>query len=228
MRDGGSLRIADSASEVALAAATQIAGLLTDAVQERGEGSLAVSGGSTPRATLEVLASLPVDWSRVTIFQVDERVAPDGDPSRNLNMLVASLVTGVVETGAASPTVHAMPVTDTPIDDAANRYAQLLPACIDVVQLGLGSDGHTASLVPHDLVLTEVARSIAVTGEYQGTRRMTMTASTIRSAAHRVWVVTGAGKREALGQLRDRDPAIPAALVLGDEDAIYADIAAVT
>jgi 6-phosphogluconolactonase/glucosamine-6-phosphate isomerase/deaminase len=156
-----------------------------------------------------------------TIFQVDERVAPDGDPDRNLTHLQMSLSEPALER------LLPMPVTDTDLEAAAERYGAALPDAIDFVHLGLGPDGHTASLVPGDSVLEVDDRGVAVTGgEYQGHRRMTLTYPVLAAARRILFLVTGAEKRDALAKLRAGDESIPAGRVEARDGLIVADKAA--
>lgn len=211
-------------------AASRIATLLTDAVSDRGIASLAVSGGSTPAAMLRELAQLRVPWEHVHVFQVDERIAPDGDPDRNLGDLERELLEPLDLTPAG---VHPMPVAgalDDPAEhDAADRYASVLrevagdPVVLDVVHLGLGDDGHTASLVPGDPALDVDDRDVAVTGTYQGRRRLTLTYPVLRRARALVYLVAGAGKAGAVRQLVDQDPAIPAGRLPDDRAVLLLD-----
>jgi len=189
------------------------------AVADHGEFTFAVSGGHTPWAMLaELYGRLP--WDKVTIFQVDERVAPEDDPDRNLTHLLRSLPAG----GAAD--VRAMPVWAGDLEAAAAIYAQALPDALDLVHLGLGPDGHTASLVPSDPVLDVTDRAVAVTGVYQGRRRMTLTYPALDRARQVLWLVTGADKADALRRLRDGDRTIPAARVTAKNALLLADEAA--
>lgn len=201
------------------------AGVLAQALRARLETqervSFAVSGGSTPGPAFRALAGLPIDWPRVDIYQVDERVAPEGDPARNLGGLREQLANHV---GAV---VHPMPVEATDLDAAAAEYAAKLPSVLDVVHLGLGDDGHTASLVPGDPVLDVTDRRVAITGLYRGHRRMTLTYEPLARASELVWIVAGAGKAAMIGRLLDGDPTIPAgrlpqdrAILVTDQDAL--------
>jgi 6-phosphogluconolactonase len=163
-----------------------------------------------------------LDWTRTEIFQVDERVAPPGSAERNLTHLVQSLSIG------AQGSIRPMPVTDEDLEAAADRYAASLPEAIDLAHLGLGPDGHTASLVPDDPVLEVTDKRVAVTaGEYEGVRRMTLTYPELHRTRKLLWVVTGEEKRDALSKLLARDPSIPAGRVEpGGDSLVLADRAA--
>ncbi len=152
----------------------------------------------------ELLGQYKLDWARIALFQVDERIAPEGDDDRNLTHLRRSLPPD------ALPSVRPMPVEADDLDAAAAQYADELPASLDVVHLGLGPDGHTASLIPGDPVLEVRDRRVALTGEYQGHRRMTLTYAALEAAGSVLWLVTGEDKREALAKLRAGDESIPA------------------
>ncbi len=189
------------------------------AIDERGRFTFAVSGGHTPWAMFAELGDrLP--WDRVTIFQVDERVAPDGDPDRNLTHLLESLPPG------ADADVRAMPVGADDLDEAAAEYAAALPESFDLVHLGLGPDGHTASLVPGDPVVEVDDRTVAPTGVYQGRRRMTLTYPALDRARRILWLVTGEDKVDALRRLRDGDRSIPGGRVNREHALVVADAAA--
>lgn len=169
----------------------------------------------------ELLAEHDLDWPRVTIFQVDERIAPAGDPDRNLTHLLESLPEG------GRDSLRPMPVEDADLDAAAADYAAALPSPIDLVHLGLGPDGHTASLVPGDPVLDVADRNVALTGgEYQGRRRMTLTYTTLLAAREVLWLVTGAEKRDPLALLLELDPSVPAGRVNNPDSVVLADMAA--
>ena len=214
---------------VARSAARFIAARASEAIAARGRFNFAVSGGHTPWAMLRELASLPVDWTNVVLFQVDERVAPPGDDSRNLTHIRESLVDRVP---IPRENVHAMPVEQNDLAAAAAQYAQALasaagtPPVLDLVHLGLGPDGHTASLVPDDPVLLEDFADVALTQPYMGQRRMTLTYPILDRSRCVLFVVDGAAKVDALAALRRGDPRIPASRITGQQSVIIADAAA--
>ena len=220
--------LADPAA-VANAAAKFIAAQAAASIAVRGRFKFAVSGGHTPWQMLRALANENVDWTNVHLFQVDERVAPPGDDVRNLTHIRESLLSHVALPPA---NMHAMPVEATDLDAAAARYAQTLatiagtPPVLDLVHLGLGPDGHTASLVPHDPVLNDDFHDVALTQPYQGHRRMTLTYPVLNRSRCVLFVVTGADKVPALAALRAGDRNIPAAHVTGERALVMADTAA--
>ena len=223
------LEVLADADSAARHAAEAIAGEARAAVKARGRFTVAVSGGRTPWVMLHALSSLDVPWDSVHVLQVDERVAPEGHEDRNLTHLRESLLAP----GALDPKqIHAMPVDSPDLDEAAARYAQTLaevagsPPVIDLVHLGLGADGHTASLVPGDPVLDVADRDVALTGEYQGRRRMTLTYPAINRARRVLWLVAGEDKAAMLARLLRADPAIPAGRVRQDDAVVLADRAA--
>jgi len=195
------------AEAAAVRGAALIAAAAARAIAERGSFRLAVSGGHAPWRMFALLGERPIDWPAVELFQVDERVAPEGDDDRNLTHLIASLPAPAL--GRLRP----MPVGDADLDAAAASYAAELPERLDLVHLGLGPDGHTASLVPGDPVLDVTDRAVAVTGVYQGRRRMTLTYPAIEAAREVLWLVTGDDKREPLAKLRAGDGSVPAGRV---------------
>ena len=216
-------------AQVARQAAAIIATDARAAVASRGRFVLAVSGGRTPWLMLRALADDTLPWDQVHVVQVDERVAPADNPDRNLAHLRESLLD---HAPLAPDHIHAMPVEATDLDRAAGQYAVTLqeiagaPPVLDLVHLGLGPDGHTASLVPGDAVLDVTDADVAVTAPYQGRRRMTLTFPIINRSRRILWLVTGAEKVQALARLRDGDRAIPAGRVRQDHALILADRAA--
>ena len=213
------LVVASDADAVASQAAAYVAARARAAVGEHGRFTFAVSGGHTPWAMFAALAKEDMPWADVDLFQVDERVAPAGDPDRNLTHLRESI-------GNAPAQVHPMPVEDTDLAGAAAAYATVLPQQFDLVHLGLGPDGHTASLVPGDPVLQVHDRLVALTQPYQGHRRMTLTYPALTRADQLLWLVTGADKSDALGKLLAGDESIPAGHVLALRSLVLADAAA--
>ncbi len=167
------------------------------------------------------LGEMDLDWDHIDVFQVDERVAPDGDPDRNLTQIRANLPE------AALARLRPMPVTEEDLDAAAMRYEAELPKPLDLVHLGIGPDGHTASLVPGDPVLEVTDRLVALTGgEYQGRRRMTLTYPALAEARKVFWLIAGEDKRDALAKLLAGDPSIPAGRVEAADATVLADEAA--
>jgi 6-phosphogluconolactonase len=216
-------------TKVAQRAAARIAADARAAIASRGRFLLAVSGGHTPWSMLRALATLPVDWARVHLFQVDERVAPDGDPSRNLTRIQASLL-GHVPIPEAN--VHPMPVSTSDAVAAAADYARTLrtiagdPGVLDLVHLGLGLDGHTASLVPGDPILDVTDADVGVAGPYQGQRRMTLTYPALDRARAVLFVATGAEKAAMVHRLQAGDTTIPAGRVDARRATLLVDTAA--
>jgi 6-phosphogluconolactonase len=220
------IEVLNDADSVARKAAAIIAADAREAVVERGRFVLAVSGGKTPWLMLRALADEEVPWDKVHLFQVDERAAPAGHLDRNLTHLHETLLTRVP---LHPEQIHAMPVEAADLQAAATRYSQALaefagsPAVLDLVHLGLGPDGHTASLVPGDPVLNVTDTDVALTGAYQGRRRMTLTYTIINRSRRILWLVTGRDKAGALMQLLDADPSIPAGRVRQDQGLVLAD-----
>jgi 6-phosphogluconolactonase len=217
------------ADTVAREAAKVIAKEARDAVATRGKFVMAVSGGKTPWVMLRDLAQEDVPWRNVHVVQVDERVAPEGDPDRNLTHLRESLL----EHAPLRPEqIYAMPVESGNVEAACERYAQILktiagsPPVLDLVHLGLGPDGHTASLVPGDPVLNVKETDVALTGIYQGRRRVTLTYPIINRSRRVLWLATGSEKAGMLARLQAGDVSIPAGRVSRDHAVILADRAA--
>src|ERR1700731_2286355 len=223
------IEVYTDAEAVALAAAKLIAKEARDAVATRRKFVMAVSGGKTPWIMLRDLAHEDMPWKSVHVVQVDERVAPEGDADRNLTHLRESLL----EHAPLRPEqIHAMPVEATDLQAACMRYALTLreiagsPPVLDLVHLGLGPDGHTASLIPGDPVLDVKDTDVAVTGIYQGRRRMTLTYPIINRSRRVLWLATGAEKAGMLARLEAGDVSIPAGRVSGDHASVLVDRAA--
>jgi len=216
------LEVLDDAEAVHRRGAELIAEAARAAVAARGRCALGVSGGRDPWPMFSQLEDNLLDWTSIEVFQVDERVAPAGSDQRNLTHLIESLSIG------AQGSIRPMPVDDDDLDAAADRYADSLPDALDVAHLGIGPDGHTASLVPGDPVLEVTDRRVAVTaGEYEGVRRMTLTYPELERVRMLLWVVTGEEKVDALRKLIDQDPSTPSGRVRpGGESLILADRAA--
>jgi len=217
------------ADSVARQAAALIAAEARAAVSVRDRFVMAVSGGHTPWIMLRALCQEDIPWDKIHVAQVDERVAPTGHPDRNLTHLRESLL----EHAPLPPEqIYAMPVESPDLQAAARQYAATLanlagsPAVFDLIHLGLGPDGHTASLVPGDPVLEVSDNDVGVTGIYQGRRRMTLTFPTLNRARRILWLVTGSEKIEMLGRLLKADSSIPAGRVNQDHGIVFADRAA--
>jgi 6-phosphogluconolactonase len=224
------IEVLSDAESVAKRAAAVIAERARSAVAARGRFFLAVSGGKTPWIMLRALAAEGVPWEHVYVVQVDERVAPAGHADRNLTHLHETLFENA---GLLHPEqIQAMPVEAPDLEDAAARYSQTLreiagePPVLDLVHLGLGPDGHTASLIPDDPVLEIFDRDVAITGVYQGRRRMTLTYPLLNRSRNILWVVTGADKAPMLKRLLDGDASIPAGRIRRYPALILADRAA--
>jgi 6-phosphogluconolactonase len=223
------IRIFSDADSVARAGAALIASEARKAIALRGQFLAALSGGTTPWQMLRELTSLAVPWSQIHLMQVDERIAPIGHADRNLTKLRQILLRG---TTLLPEHLHAMPVDAPELEAAAAEYARMLqrvagqPPVLDLIHLGLGSDGHTASLIPADPVLEITDRDVALTGEYQGRRRMTLTYPILNRARRLLWIVTGAAKSGALRRLQAEDTSIPATRVSRTHSLVLADRAA--
>jgi 6-phosphogluconolactonase len=223
------IEVLADADAVARKAAALIATEARQAVAARSRFVMAVSGGHTPWIMLRALADEDVPWASVHIFQVDERVAPEGHADRNLTHLRAALLEHAPLPAAQ---IYAMPVEMTDLQSAAAKYADELkrivgtPPVLDLVHLGLGPDGHTASLVPGDPVLDVTDRDVAVTGVYQGRNRLTLTYPVINRARLILWLVTGSEKVPMYRRLQAADQSIPAGRVPQNNAVLLADSAA--
>jgi 6-phosphogluconolactonase len=217
------------AKAVAAEAAKFIAAEARMAVTVRGQFVFAISGGHTPWQMLRALATEEVPWKNVHIVQVDERVAPAGHAERNLTHLCESLL----EQAPLRPEqIYALPVEEKDLEAAAASYARTLqeiagnPPVLDLAHLGLGPDGHTASLVPGDPVCDITDADVAMTGVYEGRRRMTLTYPMLNRSRRILWLVTGAEKAGMLARLYAGDMSIPAGRVRQDKALVLADQAA--
>lgn len=223
------IKVVSDADAAAHEAAAFIAAEARLAVAARGRFVAAFSGGRTPWAMLRALAGENVPWEGVHVVQVDERVAPAGDPDRNLTLLHECLL---AHTPLSREHLHAMPVELPDPDAGVRRYALTLgeiagsPPVLDLAHLGLGRDGHTASLVPGDPVLDITDRDVAVTGVYQSRRRMTLTYPILNRTLRILWLVTGSDKTEMLARLVSGDVSIPSGRIRRDRALLIADSAA--
>jgi 6-phosphogluconolactonase len=223
------ITILADAEAAAREAAVIIAAEARAAVAAHGRFIMAVSGGRTPRKMLRALAAEALPWEGMQVVQVDERVAPAGHPDRNLTQLSKSLIDHAL---LHPEQLYAMPVEAPDLEEAARSYALTLreiagePPVLDLVHLGLGPDGHTASLVPGDPVLTVTHADVALTGIYQQRRRMTLTYPLLNRSRRILWLVTGIDKAAMLVRLRDGDKSIPAGRISRDQALVIADTAA--
>jgi len=219
------LVVLPDAEAVAQKAVQIIAELAQEKIRLTGKFLFAVSGGSTPWKVLRQLANTTLPWDAIELFQVDERIAPAGDTQRNLTQIMQNLLD---HSALSLKQIHAMPVEQPDLESAAESYAQQLiklcgnPPKLDLIHLGLGEDGHTASLLPDDPARNS-QELVTITKEYQGLQRMTMTYPVINAAQQRLWIVTGANKQSMLERLYQGDDSIPAGLVERTNAIILAD-----
>jgi len=208
------------------AAAEFIALRLTRAAEERGRATLAISGGSTPWGMFERLASQAAPWTDVHLFQVDERIVPREHDARNWKRFLENPLSLRIP----RDNCHPMPVDVEDAELAAAVYSATLtgysgePPVLDVVHLGIGEDGHTASLFSDDALLQERQRWVGVSRRYRDHRRLTLTLPTLNQARSVVWLVVGAGRRGVLARLRDGDLSIPAGRVQRDRAVVFTDL----
>jgi 6-phosphogluconolactonase len=217
------VEVAPTVEEISGLAAAYIATLLGAAIDTRGAGHLAVSGGNTPQPMFEALATLPVAWAAVHIWQVDERDAPAGTAERNLTSLEATLLAKIT---LPEGHFHPMPVEAADLRAAAGVYsAELAAACggvLDVVHLGLGDDGHTASWPPGDPVLDDRSSDVDVVGPFHGVVRMTLTPPAVNRARDVLFLVTGPDKADMAARLVAGEPVLPACRVQPDHAVLFA------
>lgn len=209
------LEVLSDEDAVARRAVDIVAAAAREAIEARGRFTFAVSGGRTPCAMFRDLANEEVPWGNVGIWQVDERIAPDDDPDRNLTSLLPVI--------PSEADLRPMPVTEDDLEAAADRYAASLPEAFDLVHLGIGDDGHTASLVSDDRVLEVTDRDVALTGEYRGLRRMTVTYPVLDRARRVLWLIVGDDKAPMVPRLLAGDRAIPGGRVWTREQLVVAD-----
>lgn len=218
------------AEQVAVRAAAYLEQLIREALTHQKSFSLAISGGRTPWEMLKLLSKADLPWQRINLFQVDERVAPDGHPDRNLTQLFQAIAGTPMVTQLR---IFPMPVTAEDLDAAAKEYAEVLNEVtegkgLDMIHLGLGSDGHTASLVPGDEVLAVQNRQVACTqNNYQGRIRMTLTYPLLNAAKQILWIVTGSEKKEMVKRMLQKDPSIPAGSIRQENALLLVDQAAI-
>ena len=223
------LIVGADAPAAARLASDEVARACTAAIAERGRALVAFSGGETPWLMLGALRERDLPWRSIHVTQVDERVVPAGDARRNLTRLDELLVR---DGPLPAENLWPMPVEAQPIEAAAAGFQAALeaqfgrPLRFDLVQLGLGTDGHTASLVPDDPVLHVADREVAVSAAYQGTPRMTLTFPALSRARERLWLVTGASKIAPLARLLAGTGDAPAARVSRENTTVVADRAA--
>jgi 6-phosphogluconolactonase len=208
--------VAGSPDELAREAAARLVAACQEALAARDRAFLAVSGGSSPAGMFTELARSGLDWARIDVFQVDERVAPDGHPDRNAILLRSHLLDPA---HVPEERVHLMPVTADDLEEAAAAYAGEMrrvtgDGVLDAVHLGLGPDGHTASWPPGDAVTHLVdGPDVAVVGPFNGRLRMTLTPPAVNRARSIVWLVDGPDRRAMTTALVAGDPSIPASRV---------------
>jgi 6-phosphogluconolactonase len=222
------IHIEPDADRLALECAAWIGGQVRRGLAERDTFTLALSGGRGPHRLFEALARERVPWQRVHLFQVDERAAPADSPERNFRAIRELLIERVPIPDA---NVHPMPVEQEGLEGAARDYASTLAQVLgpelvlDLVHLGLGEDGHTASLFPGDPA-SESGAPVIVSREHQGFRRLSLNYPLLSGARQRLWFVTGAAKSEVLLRAMDGDVGIPAGRIRREDTLFFADQAA--
>lgn len=224
------IEIFPQADQVAARAADYLEQEIREKLSHQKSFSLAISGGRTPWEMLNLLSKADLPWQRINLFQVDERVAPDGHPDRNLTQLFQAIAGTPMVTQLR---IFPMPVTAEDLEVAAKEYTEVLNEVtdgkgLDLIHLGLGSDGHTASLVPGDGVLAIQDRLVACTqNSYQGRIRMTLTYPLLNAAKQILWIVTGSEKKEMVKRMLQQDPSIPAGSIRPENALLLVDQAAI-
>ncbi len=218
-------RWAERAAEVMAAAIAQ-------AIARSGRCLMALSGGSTPLPVFSELANHDLGWERVTIFQVDERIAEAGSPLRNLTAqeealghLGANWMPMPVDALLGVTEPHAQARTCAILDGFATELVGLAddPPILDLVHLGLGDDGHTASLFPGDPLVDELGSYVGVTAVHNEARRVSLTRPVLDRARMVIWLVRGSAKVGPLGRLLHGDLSIPAGLIRPAHSVVLAD-----
>ncbi|MGH8243759.1 MAG: 6-phosphogluconolactonase, partial [Steroidobacteraceae bacterium] len=205
--------------------ATTIAERLAHAVRARGLATLAISGGNTPWGMFERLAAHDLPWNGIHVLQVDERIVPLDHEARNWRRFLTNRLACRVPDANR----HAMPVEIEDFELAATQYANTLtgragdPPELDVVHLGIGEDGHTASLFAGDPLLEEQRRWVGVSGRYQGHPRLSLTLPALDRARSIVWLAVGFRRRDAVTRLLAGDPSVPASRVERDRAICFTD-----
>jgi 6-phosphogluconolactonase len=197
--------VLDSADDVAAAAASEIALILAE-----GARTLVLAGGTTPARCYEVLTGLEVAWGRVTVLFGDERCVPPDHPDSNYRMARETLLDRV-----APATVHRMPAELGP-DEGAALYSQVVAALapLDLVLLGIGEDGHTASLFPGHPAVDARGWAIGIKDSPKPPpQRVTLTLSALRGARRVIVLATGAGKADAVAKARRGE--VPSGMIAG-------------
>ena len=223
------VEVLKTADAVAQRGADIIAAEARESVGSHGRFVMGLSGGRTPWQMLQVLATRTIPWTAVHVVQIDERIAPADHPDRNATHLREILL---AHTTLPVEQIHEMPVEAAELESAAVQYETILrrvagsPPVLDLVHLGLGGDGHTASLLPEDPVLNVTSADVALTTPYQGWRRMTLTYPIINRSRKILWVITGSEKASMLKRFLNGDRSIPAARVRREQALVIADDAA--
>jgi 6-phosphogluconolactonase len=194
--------VAEDAAALARLAAEWLAGEIRVAVALRGACALGLAGGATPHPAYEALAAGPLDepvpWDRVHVFFGDERAVPPDHPDSNFRMASEALLGRV---GVPAGNVHRMEAEAADADAAADRYARLLPEALDVLVLGVGADGHTASLFPGSPALGERSRRVVpARAPKPPERRLTLTPPVIAAARRLLVLAAGADKAQAVAR----------------------------
>lgn len=221
----GELLVAADPRALAQTAATMFVSFLHEAIAERGVARVALSGGSTPTAMFAVLSTMVAPWAETEVYWVDDRAVPPESPRSNFGAATAALFSKL----PASPRVLApMPATASPLTDGAAAYARELaarfgidpagaPPRFDVVWLGIGDDGHTASLFPGDAAVDDASRWVLDVPAAEGREaRLSFSRATIAAARRIVVLAQGASKRGPIARARaEGDPHETPARLIG-------------